>query len=177
MKRLIFAICAAMAFAWSTGAADAGIFVPERLGVRGGFSMDRDSKQFHQIELGAGYTLPWVWEGKKFAFSPGIDASVGWMGDDKKDGLVIAAGPEGKLTYANRPVALRFGSSPTYISRFAFDQRDFGIELQFTSHVGLSWDITDYLQLSYRLQHMSNAGFAKPNPGLNMHMIGIMWLF
>jgi hypothetical protein len=177
MNRLECAFSAAVVFACSIEAADASFLLPERLGVRGGFSMDRDTIQFHQIELGAGYALPWSWEGKKFAFAPGIDASLGWLGDDTKDAMVISAGPEGKLTYTDWPVVLRFGSNPTYLSRFVFDQRDFGVEFQFTSHIGLSWDITDYLQVSYRLQHMSNAGFGTPNPGLNMHMIGIFWLF
>ena len=29
----------------------------------------------------------------------------------------------------------------------------------------------------YRYQHMSNAGIATPNPGLNLHMVAFSYLF
>lgn len=181
MKRICFPLLLAGLLAWvpEPNAADGrlGFLLPERLGIRGGFSMDSDTKQFHQAELAAGYSLPWGWEAKKLKLESGIDTSAGWLWDDTKEAFILSAGPEARLRYASIPVALRFGSNPTYISRYAFDQRDFGVEIQFVSHVGLSWDIAEHLQLSYRLQHMSNSGIASPNPGLNMHMFALHWLF
>lgn len=140
--------------------------------------MDGDTKEFHQVELAAGYALPWQWQFcGKFGLATGIDASAGWLGDNKYDAFIISAGPEAKLTFSNLPLSFRFGSNPTYLSRFSFNHDDFGSELQFVSHVGLSLDVTQHLQVAYRLQHMSNGGIATPNPGLNMHMFGVFWLF
>ena len=31
--------------------------------------------------------------------------------------------------------------------------------------------------MGYRFQHMSNAGLASENPGLNLHMIEVRWAF
>jgi len=54
---------------------------------------------------------------------------------------------------------------------------DFGERFQFTSHIGLIWYLTDRVSLGYRFQHMSNAGLASPNPGLNLEMLELSYHF
>jgi hypothetical protein len=63
------------------------------------------------------------------------------------------------------------------LSQSDFGAKDFGVPFQFTSHVGLNWDVTSHWRLGYRFQHMSNAGLDAHNPGLNMHMFGLSYLF
>ena len=42
---------------------------------------------------------------------------------------------------------------------------------------GVNFDLAARLRLSYRFQHMSNGSLARPNPGLNLHMVGFGVLF
>ncbi len=49
------------------------------------------------------------------------------------------------------------------------------MDFQFTSHVGLNWDFAEHWRLGYRFQHISNADLAKPNPGLNMHLVTLSY--
>ena len=74
-------------------------------------------------------------------------------------------------------MSLEGGVSPTFLSQYEFGSRDFGTDIQFTSHIGLNWDFAPHWRLGYRFQHMSNAGLASKNPGLNMHLFGVSYLF
>ena len=51
--------------------------------------------------------------------------------------------------------------------------RRFGTNLQFGSHLGVGIRFGDQGQfdLSYRIQHLSNAGIRGPNPGIDFHLI------
>ena len=75
------------------------------------------------------------------------------------------------------PVSLEGGVSPTGLSRSEFGSKDFGTEIQFTSHVGLNWDFATHWRLSYRFQHMSNADLGTKNPGLNLNMLALSYVF
>jgi Lipid A 3-O-deacylase (PagL) len=81
------------------------------------------------------------------------------------------------LTRGKFPLSLEGGVSPTGLSRYDFGAKNFGTYFQFTSHLGLNWDILPRVRLSYRFQHMSNAGLSRHNPGLNLHMLGVSYLF
>jgi hypothetical protein len=52
-----------------------------------------------------------------------------------------------------------------------------GTDIQFTSHVGLNWDFAAHWRLGYRFQHMSNADLSRDNPGLNMHLFALSYVF
>jgi hypothetical protein len=41
----------------------------------------------------------------------------------------------------------------------------------------LNWDFAAHWRLSYRFQHMSNAGLSLQNPGLNMNMFSLGYIF
>jgi len=108
---------------------------------------------------------------------PTLTASAGWLGDDYADGAVLKAG-FGILFGGQRvPLSLEVGFCPTWISEEVYGSKNFGTKLQFTSHVGVNFDLAARLRLSYRFQHMSNGSLAQPNPGLNLHMVGFGVLF
>jgi hypothetical protein len=87
-------------------------------------------------------------------------------------------GPSFLLNHGTFPLSLEGGSGPTVIGRHEFVSKDFGEVIQFTSYVGLNLDVAAHIRLSYRFQHMSNAGLTSShNPGLNMHMFGLSYLF
>ena len=106
-----------------------------------------------------------------------LDASAGWLGRDRFDAAVATLGPTLVLRYKELPLSMEGGVSLTGLSRDVFGTKDLGSLFQFTSHIGFNVDISSGIRLGYRFQHMSNAGLAKPNPGLNMHMLGVSFLF
>ncbi len=86
-------------------------------------------------------------------------------------------GPTLVLGRARWPVSVESGFSPTCLSSHVFESKDLGTDIQFTSHVGLNWDFAAHWRLGYRFQHMSNADLARSNPGLNMHLFALSYLF
>ena len=97
--------------------------------------------------------------------------------DETTSAFMGTAGPLLELRKGHFPLVLEGGASPTLISRYRFGSTDFGEDFQFTSHIGLAWYITDHLSVGCRFQHMSNAGLAKPNPGLNVGMLVLSYHF
>lgn len=61
-----------------------------------------------------------------------------------------------------------------YLSdREIYTGRRFGTNLQFGTHigVGIRFGSQGQFDLSYRIQHLSNAGIRGPNPGIDFHLI------
>jgi len=164
-----------LACAAAVGAAD---FRLESVGARGGLSASTTGEDFYQAEAFGNWKLPWGWDlGKEWHLQSRFDLSLGWLGDSGHAAAIGAVGPSVVLGRERLPVSFEGGVSPTLMSRHEFGTKDFGSEFQFTSHVGVNWDLAAHWRLSYRFQHMSNAGLASKNPGLNMHLFGISYLF
>jgi hypothetical protein len=106
-----------------------------------------------------------------------LDLSAGWLGDSSQNAFVGTLGPTLVLGRARWPVSLEGGFSPTLLSSYTFELKNLGTDIQFTSHVGLNWDIAAHWRLGYRFQHMSNADLSRDNPGLNMHLLGLSYCF
>ena len=75
------------------------------------------------------------------------------------------------------PFSFTVGFSPTLLSQHEFIEKDFGQLLQFTSHIGFNYDFLEHFRAGYRFQHMSNAHLSDHNPGLNLHMFSLSYLF
>ncbi len=162
----------------SASAVHAGEFSLESAGARGGFSESSGTEDFYQAEAFANWNLPWGWDlGKEWHLQSRADFSLGWLGDNGHDAAIGTSGLSLVLGRQRLPVLLEGGVSPTLLSQHEFGDKNFGTDFQFTSHVGLNWDFARHWRLSYRFQHMSNAGLASPNPGLNMHLFGVSYLF
>ena len=148
------------------GRAEDGLHL-ESVGVRGGFSANNDRHNFNQAEIFGNWNLPWSWDlGKEWRLQSRLDLSAGWLGDRTENGALGTLGPSLALGRARWPVSVEGGVSPTLLSRDSFGSKSFGMDFQFTSHAGVNWDFAAHWRLGYRFQHMSNAGFARPNPGL-----------
>jgi len=153
-------------------------FEIESAGVRFGFSPTSDARRFHQAEAMANWSLPWGWDlGARWHLRSRLDASAGWLGDPGGDAAIGTFGPSFVVSLAKFPLTLEGGVSPTLLSRHEFATKNLGSYFQFTSHIGLNWGFSQHFRLSYRFQHMSNADIDTPNPGLNLHMVGISYLF
>jgi hypothetical protein len=148
------------------------------VGARGGFSFNAGNHRFSQSEAFADFDLPWQWNFySDWRLQPRMDVSAGYLGNETTSAFIGTAGPLLELRKGHIPLALEGGASPTVISRYRFGSTDFGEGFQFTSHIGLTWYSTDHLSVGCRFQHMSNAGLAKPNPGLNVGMLELSYHF
>ena len=148
------------------------------LGARGGLSFNDQSHRFQQAEAFAQFDLPWQWKFcSDWVLNPRIDVSGGYLNSQGTTAFVGTVGPLLELRKGKFPLALDVGASPTILSKYHFGNTDFGEDFQFTSHIGLTWYITDHISFGYRFQHMSNAGLARPNPGLNVEMLELSYHF
>lgn len=146
-------------------------------GLRGGASFDGGSRRFQQGETFADWKL-WHWRiDSEWYVRPEVDISAGGLNGQGKSGFVGTLGPIFELHRGNFPLILEAGSSPTLLSRDIYGTRNFGYRFQFTSHLGLELALTKRVTIGWRYQHMSNAGIAKPNPGLNMEVIWASFAF
>ena len=150
----------------------------ESAGVRGGFSAESGSHGFHQAEVFGNWNLPWGWDlGREFHLQSRLDLSAGWLNAHDQDAAIGTLGPSLVVSRAQWPVSLAGGLSPTFLSTHEFGEDNLGTRVQFTSHIGLNLDFARHWRVGYRFQHMSNAGLSTPNPGLNMHMFALSYLF
>jgi Lipid A 3-O-deacylase (PagL) len=147
-------------------------------GARGGTSFGTGPQRFYESEAYFGLKLPrdWNWY-SDWRLDAGAEASTGWINDGHVNGFIGALGPFVELGKGKFPVTLELGASPTLLSKHAFDAKNFGDDLQFTSYFEVRWTITDSFALGARMQHMSNGGFARPNPGVNFWMLSARYNF
>jgi len=150
----------------------------ESVGVRGGFSANTTGEIFNKAEVFANWNLPWGWDlGKEWHLQSQLDLSGGLLTDRKDNAAVGTLGPGLVLSRERLPVSLDGGVSPTVISQYDFESRDFGTYIQFTTHIGVNWDFAPHWRLGYRFEHMSNADLVPQNRGLNLHLFVLGYVF
>ena len=151
----------------------------ESVGVRSGLTATSLQDDFYQAEAYSTLRLPWGWDwGPEWRLQMGMDASVGVLSRLGDHGLIATAGPTLRLKWDRLPVSAIGGCSPTILGRDTYQNVDFDIPFQFTSHFGFGWDVTRHSFLGYRFQHMSNAGLGGgDNPGLNFHLFSVAFRF
>jgi lipid A 3-O-deacylase len=150
----------------------------ESAGGRFGFYPFGAGSHFYEADAFTDWDLPWNADlGGRWRLQSRLDSSMGWLGEAAANAVIGSVGPTLVFARENSRVSFEAGVSATGLSRSDFRDKNFGQPLQFTSHAGLNFDIASRIRLSYRLQHMSNAGLSSHNPGLNMHMFGVSYLF
>jgi hypothetical protein len=145
---------------------------------RVGSSLNARTESFRQASAAVTVDLPWKWDYESgWNVRTGWDTAAGWLRGEEQEAFVGSTGPVAELHWKQFPLYLDGGSCPTLLSRHRFGRRNYGANFQFTTHIGLNWEATERFHIGYRYQHMSNAGLAKPNPGLNLHMIACGFRF
>jgi hypothetical protein len=159
-------------------AAEADRFSFDSAGARFAFAATHSARGFRAGEAFLDCDLPGAWQlGKSFSLEARVDFTAGWLGRAGLDAVTSSAGPAFVLKYKDVPLALEAGSSSVLLSRHEFEIVDLGGPFQFTTHIGLSWDIARHWRAGYRYQHTSNAGLDKRNPGLNLHAFAFSYVF
>ena len=148
------------------------------VGLRAGLSTTDSEEDFEQYELFATYGLPWSWELTPGWFlSTRINLSAGALRGGGDTGFIGSAGPSITLSMVQDRIFLDGGISAALLSEHKFGQENFGGPIQFISHVGISFKLSDNLGVGYRFQHMSNASIYDRNPGLELHMFELSYFF
>jgi hypothetical protein len=171
---------AGLGFAWLcvVTCASAEEFSWDCVGARFGFGANESARDFYETEVFSDINMPFHWKvGRSFQVLTKLDVGLGRLGYRSDNAVVGEAGPLFVLTYKDFPVTLGAGSNCTGLSRSDFETKDLGIQFQFTTHIGVYWDFARHFRAGYRYQHISNAGLSDHNPGLNMHVFGLSYLF
>ncbi len=166
-------------FAGGFSASQAQEFRLESVGVRGGASGNQGaSHNFHEVDVFLDADLPWNWDlGHKWWLYSQLDGSAGWLGSSFEDGFIGTLGPGLLLKRQDYPVSVVTGISAAMLSRYDFVEKNFGQLFQFVTYIGFNYDFGQHVRAGYRFQHMSNGGLSAPNPGLNLHMLAVSYLF
>lgn len=167
-----------MLIGWTVFFSEAFALDWQMLGLRAGISDNRNEEDFKQYEAFGAWNLPWSWGlGSDWSLTPYLEANAGLLTGGGESAFVGSIGPGLYFTGLRDKISIYLGVNPTIISRHEFGDDDFGGPIQFTSHIGIDFNIAQHLAIGYRLQHMSNFVFYHPNPGLNLHLIEATYRF
>ena len=149
----------------------------DTVGLRVGF--DADAKvSLTSYELYGTSTPQWDWDlSDKFNAGLGYEAAVGALAGEGEVAGYLHFGLNLELAYEDLPVVLVLQSGPSLYSEDTFGDFDIGGNIQFTSSIGLNWQVCEDWAIEYRLQHTSNAGLEDENPGLDMHAFALSHSF
>jgi hypothetical protein len=142
-------------------------------GVRGGVEEASLLENYSASELYYLRSLPWQKE-----ISPGVrvymrlDAGVTYLHGDSENGGWVAVGGDVVFSLINGALEFEAGFRPAVMFVDEYGVDDLGGPVQFVSHAGATVNLGD-AAINYRFQHISNGGFYKQNPGLNLHMLGV----
>ena len=120
----------------------------------------------------------WHWDlSEKFNAGLGYEAAIGALAGEGDVAGYLHFGLNLELAHEELPVALVLQSGPSLYSTDSFGDFDLGGNIQFTSSIGLNWQMCEGWAVEYRYQHTSNAGLEAENPGLEMHAFALSHSF
>jgi lipid A 3-O-deacylase len=150
----------------------------DAVGFRAGLAASSSGTEFNQAEIVSDWDLPWEGDlGSRWWLHTRLDLSAGWLGSRSANAAIGTVGPVLVLGRGEFPISIEVGTSPTLLSRSDLGAKDFGTCVQFTSHLGVNWDLNRHLRFGGRIQHMSNAHLSNRNPGLNLFALGVSYVF
>ncbi|WP_435101795.1 acyloxyacyl hydrolase [Arhodomonas sp. AD133] len=172
---LVFAIVAG-----THDTAGAEPLAPWRLALAGGVATDHS---IEQIRLSLRHGLGPGWRTDSLTVTPQWELAVArWEPSSGERGdamgsvslrLVLRIASGG-------PWFAEAGTGPMYISdRETVDGEDWGLRLEFDSHVGVGayLDHSRQWALSYQIHHASNASLGDVNPGVDYHLLALAWAY
>ncbi len=147
------------------------------VGIRVGFDTDT-TVSLTSYEIYETSDPQWSWDlGEKASTGIGYEAAVGALAGEGEVSAYIHFGVTLELAHEELPVTLVIATGPSLYSEDTFGNYDMGGNIQFTSSIGLNWQMCDDWAIEYRFQHTSNMGLKSQNPGLEMHAIGLSHSF
>lgn len=165
VRAFVFGICVMM-LPVLANAADLEV------GLRGGIDDGGNEEHFTLIEAHLQKDCPWQKELGIGVLQPRWNLSLGYLEAAGDWSALLSAGGDLAYELADGLVVFDIGLRPVLLSDHTFGDESLGGALQFGSHAGVALNV-DRFSLSYRFEHISNAGIYGRNPGVNMHMIGV----
>jgi hypothetical protein len=151
---------------------------PWEAGFHAGVSIEDPNEDFFQGDLYVAHTLPWSLDLPfRLTMAPSIYADTGVLTARHQSGFLFSVGPGLSFTRPRSRFSIDGGCSSAVVSKYEFGSKDLGGTFQFISHASLRCWLTERWSVSYRFQHMSNAGLYPANPGLNLHFLGVGFRF
>lgn len=154
----------------------------QEAGVRMGIQAGPKREYFHMYEAFGVYGLPWDWRTSSgWGLSPQLSTSVGALVGGNETGFIGSAGTGLSFNKPGNGIALDAGVNLNLLDRRQFGLQDFGSVLLWGAYIGFSYRFDRGLVIGYRILHLSNNRIlytsCTPNPGVDMHMIGVSWRF
>jgi hypothetical protein len=143
------------------------------LGARGGVNDNRNYEDFTAGEIYLLKDLPWQMPLTQSAIlRTRLDAGVTFLEAAGEHSVMLAIGGDLFVPMLDDRLEFEVGLRPAFLHDYKIGEDDFGGNLQFTSHAGMTlrWQ---QVSLSYRIQHTSNASIYEQNKGLNLHLVGL----
>ena len=137
---------------------------------------------FHRYEAFAEYGLPWELRLKSgWGVSTQLNLAAGVLSGGGEQGFIGSLGPGFVLNRTGFGLELDAGINLCLTDRRHFRGHDFGSEFLFGSYAGVTYLLYRGFGIQYRFQHTSNGHLflaeGAPNPGINEHLIGVIWRF
>lgn len=151
-------------------------------GVRIGIQASPRRIYFRQYDVFTEYGLPWEWRGSSsWGLTQHVTASLGVLNHGKDSGFIGSVGTEIILDKHGPGFSADLGINTNLLNKRHIGIMDFGSILQFGAYLGINYRFANNLKIGYRLQHISNGHIFypedNPNPGIDMHMIGLSTVF
>ena len=143
------------------------------LGARGGINDNRNYEEYTAGEIYLLKDLPWQISLTKAAIlRTRLDAGVTVLEAVGEHSVMLAIGGDLFVPILDDRLEVEVGLRPAFLHDYKIGDDNFGGNLQFTSHAGITLRWHE-MSLSYRIQHTSNASIYEQNKGLNLHLIGL----
>lgn len=150
----------------------------DSVGARVAISATRINERFIQAEAYSRWDAPCRLElGREWRLRTGVDVALGGVGREGAETVIGTVGTVFTLGHARYPLEMVTGIGITGLGRDEFGGVDFGMPLQFTSHLGFNANLSRHWAVGYRFQHMSNGSLSRENPGLDMHSCSVSYRF
>jgi hypothetical protein len=151
-----------------------------RTELRAGTSINSLDVTFNQFDIGLNRRLPWSWQlWETLKVDTSFTATVGVLEGGGDIGALGSSGLEFTFSRLSgrSPITIRAGSAVTLISEHRYGGENLGGPIQFTSHIGMHYQLVEHLNAVARYQHMSNASQYEDNPGIDMVMLELVLWF
>lgn len=152
------------------------------VGARMGLQFSSKQYYFRQYEIYAVYGLPWDWRHSSgWGVKTQLETSVGALVNKRESGFIGSLGTAVSLDKQGLGLSTDLGINANFLDRRHFGDLDFGSILQFGAFLGINYRFDNGIKIGYRIQHISNGHLMypqnTPNPGIDMHLMGISYTF
>lgn len=151
-------------------------------GIRMGIEASSRHEYLRQYEAFAVYGLPWDWRASSgWGVTPHVNFTLGALNGGGETAFIGSVGTALVLNKREPGFSTDLGINANLLDRRQIASIDFGSILQFGAYLGIHYSFKNGLKFGYRLMHISNGHIlyadCTPNPGLDMHMFGISYVY